>query len=187
MRFPAPILLALHETMLSRLLHRNYRLFLEPPIIHEKCDCDWVYGASMLVRKEVFERVGGFDPKIWMYGEEMELCYRMREAGSRVVFEPDASIVHYGEGSWRGDAARPILLRQLGLLFFYCKHYGTSWTYFARVMLLVGAAVRCFGWLVGAIVHLLHRAEHRRCLGRFRIYRSVLRDMIREMLRQTQP
>jgi GT2 family glycosyltransferase len=57
-------------------------------------EADWVIGACMLVRREVFHDTGGFDPSIFLYGEEVEWCHRIRERGWKVLFSPLGSILH---------------------------------------------------------------------------------------------
>ena len=81
----------------------------------EERDVDWVAGAFMLVPREVFERTGGFDERLFMYGEDMEWCYRIRDHGWRVRYYPDASIVHADHASsemrW-GDQRIALCLRR---------------------------------------------------------------------------
>ena len=178
MRFPSLALLALQESMLYRLLPSRYRLFIEPPLLHARTSCDWVYGAAMLVRKEAFERVGGFDPRIWMYGEEMDLCSRLRQAGWGIMFEPAAAVVHYGEGSWRGDAARPILLRQRGLLHFYRQHYSTLTVALAWMIVVFGNVLRSAGWIMWTMLHLFHRQGRSAGWRRASIHLSVLASLL---------
>lgn len=60
---------------------------------------DWVVGACMLVRREVFETTGGFDPAIFLYGEEVEWCERIWAAGWQVLFSPEAEVAHVGHAS----------------------------------------------------------------------------------------
>jgi hypothetical protein len=48
----------------------------------------------MLVRRRVFEETGGFDERIFMYGEDLEWCMRVRDRGWRITFTPDCRIVH---------------------------------------------------------------------------------------------
>jgi len=60
---------------------------------------DWVTGAAILVPKKVIQKIGGFDENIFMYGEEVDWCYRIKKAGFDVYFSPVAKIVHIGRGS----------------------------------------------------------------------------------------
>lgn len=53
-------------------------------------DCDWVDGGTMVLRRELLQRVGGFDERFWGYCEELDLCLRARRAGSRVGVVLDA-------------------------------------------------------------------------------------------------
>jgi len=62
---------------------------------------DWVSGAFMLVRRQAWEEVGGFDPRYFMYMEDVDLCWRLGRAGWRVVYEPSAQVVHEGGASSR--------------------------------------------------------------------------------------
>lgn len=58
-----------------------------------------VKGASMLVRRSVLEEVGGFDEDIFLWAEENELCRRIRKAGWRIVYYPEAEVIHVGGSS----------------------------------------------------------------------------------------
>jgi GT2 family glycosyltransferase len=54
----------------------------------------WVSGAAVLVRRSAFESVGGFDPRIFMYGEDVDLSWRLRAAGWRLLYQPKLAVVH---------------------------------------------------------------------------------------------
>lgn len=60
----------------------------------KKIACDWVAGTTMLVKKEFFQELGGFDESFFMYFEDMDLCHRARKLGKKVVFFPDFKIYH---------------------------------------------------------------------------------------------
>jgi GT2 family glycosyltransferase len=81
---------------------------------------DWIKGGLFMIRKDVFERLHGFDEKIFMYTEDMELCYRANLAGKGVYFYPDVKVVHKEHGS----ASRSFAIVHIykGLLYFYKKH-----------------------------------------------------------------
>lgn len=57
-------------------------------------DVDWVSGSCLLVRRAVWDRLGGFDEAYFMYAEDVDLCWRAWKAGSRVAYEPGAVVVH---------------------------------------------------------------------------------------------
>jgi GT2 family glycosyltransferase len=118
-----------------------------------------------------------------MYGEEMELCYRIRASGCKVIFDPAIGVVHYGEGSWRGDAIRPILLRQLAVIYFYRKHYRGWWPNFASAVILAGSILRSVGWLIAALVS--NRTSRRRAMDRARLYGHVFSGIITQLLKPT--
>ena len=56
---------------------------------------DWVNGAFLFFRREAYEAIGGFDPNIFLYWEEMDLCDRLRKQGLRSVLVPQARVMHY--------------------------------------------------------------------------------------------
>ena len=101
-RFGSLRLLALEELGLYKLLPRTKtaEVLLGGywDHAHER-RVDWIVGACMLVRREVFEQTGGFDPAIFLYGEEVEWCERIRSAGWDVLFSPDAEVAHVGHAS----------------------------------------------------------------------------------------
>src|SRR3989344_1334020 len=63
----------------------------------------WVSGAFMMLRREVLEKVTGFDENFFMYGEDVEFCLRVNKGGWKIFCTPITSIVHLGSGSSSGD------------------------------------------------------------------------------------
>jgi GT2 family glycosyltransferase len=81
----------------------------------EERDVDAVSGAFMLLPRAVFEQTGGFDERLFMYGEDIEWCHRIRDVGGRIRFYPQASIVHLGHASTvmrMGDERVALCLRR---------------------------------------------------------------------------
>src|SRR4029079_17667341 len=65
----------------------------------EEREGDWVSGAFMLMPRTVFDTTGGFSEAFFMYGEDLEWCYRIRAAGFRIRHFPEASLVHLDHSS----------------------------------------------------------------------------------------
>ena len=68
---------------------------------------DWVSGACMATRREVWDRLGGFDPAFFMYCEDVDYCHRARRSGLQIVYLPDPVVTHHEGGgkAWIGSAA----------------------------------------------------------------------------------
>ena len=71
---------------------------------------DIVSGCFLLIRRSLWEDLGGFDPAFFMYGEEADLCLRARGHGARPMITPDATIIHLGGASERTRSAKMIKL-----------------------------------------------------------------------------
>lgn len=73
-------------------------------------EVDVVTGCFFLIRRALWQRLGGFDPLFFMYGEETDLCLRARAMGARPMVTPEATIVHYGGASERVVADKLVRL-----------------------------------------------------------------------------
>ena len=92
-----------------------------PPVL-----LDFVFGCCMLIRSEVFEQIGLFDTRFFMYFEDVDLCYRAADAGWTVGYLPDAVLPHIGAASTRRTGMREFLLGRSRQLFFR-KHVSGWW------------------------------------------------------------
>ena len=81
---------------------------------------DWVKGGLLMIRKDVFEKLKGFDEKIFMYTEDMELCYRAKLKGFQTFFYPFTYVLHAEHGSTNRTFAITNIYKNL--LYFYKKH-----------------------------------------------------------------
>ncbi len=100
-------------------------------------DVDWVNGACLMTRREVFEQVGGLDEAYFMYSEELDWCRRIKQAGWRIVYLPAAQIVHHvGKSSEQAATARHINFQRAKLRYFR-KYHGRWATAVLRLFLLL--------------------------------------------------
>ena len=84
----------------------------------------WVLGASMIIRRELFEKLDGFDPGFFLYSEETDFCLRMREIGFEIGLIPEVVVEHIGGASEDARDPYEVSGRKLkGLLRFRQKHY----------------------------------------------------------------
>jgi N-acetylglucosaminyl-diphospho-decaprenol L-rhamnosyltransferase len=123
----------------SRLLNSFYGAGFDHTSVRE---VDFLMGAVLLVRRVALEAVGNFDTDFFMYSEEVDLCYRMRQRGWRVEFFPGASFFHVGGASARG--VWPAMYREqvVGHLRFFAKHRGIAYAERARRLLVWEFRVR---------------------------------------------
>jgi N-acetylglucosaminyl-diphospho-decaprenol L-rhamnosyltransferase len=115
-------------------------------------DAEFLVGAVLLVRRDVVDEIGVFDTRFFMFNEEVDFCYRVREAGWRVVFYPGAQFVHVGGASTRLDWSRMYREQLRSHLRFLAKHRGYRQAEHARRLLLVAMRLRA----------LLFRGDRRR-------------------------
>lgn len=84
----------------------------------------WVVGASMIVRREVYAELGGFDPDFFLYSEETDFCLRLRERGYEIGLVEQAAVRHIGGESESGRDPYEVWTRRCqGLHLFWEKHY----------------------------------------------------------------
>lgn len=107
-------------------------------------EVDFVVGAVMLVRREMLDEIGGFDTSFFMFNEEVDLCYRARKSGWRVVYWPGSEFVHVGGAST--TAVWPHMYREQlrSHLRFLAKHYGMREAERARKLLATAMRIRAF-------------------------------------------
>ena len=129
--------------IISRLLSK-WRV--APPQRNESAEADWLCGAGLMIRTEVFERVGLFDDAYFLYYEETDLMRAARQAGFEVWYAPTARVVHYEGGSsglsQGSDAQKetPIYWYQ-SRAHYYRKNHGAFYAGLADAAWLAGAAL----------------------------------------------
>jgi N-acetylglucosaminyl-diphospho-decaprenol L-rhamnosyltransferase len=111
-------------------------------------ECDWVPGCYYLIRREVVEQVGLFDPRYFLYFEEVDHCRAVRHAGWSVVYYPFTTVMHIGGESAVtdgpiADSGRQIPAFQIeSELLYFRKHYGLGGAIVAAFLSLLTDFIR---------------------------------------------
>lgn len=133
----------------------------------------WVMGAALGIRRAAFDTVGGFDESYFMYSEEIDLCYRLRDAGWETHFVPAATVVHLGGASTAQDRTRMAVRALESTADFYRRHYSRRRLrelrlIFGTAMLAKLARDLCRWWVVR------ERPRRERIAEDIRVWRRVL-------------
>jgi N-acetylglucosaminyl-diphospho-decaprenol L-rhamnosyltransferase len=95
----------------------------------------WLTGACLMIRRDVFEQLGGFDENFFMYFEDKDLCKRVRDAGFKVIYNPDTSLIHLLGGSSHGVKKSVNTYYRDSQLYYYQKHLGQVQTEILKLYL----------------------------------------------------
>lgn len=93
---------------------------------NENNEVDVLAGAFMMIRKEVLEKTGGFDETFFMYGEDVDLSYRIQEAGYKNYYFAGSQIIHFKGESTRKGSMNYVRMFYNAMSIFVRKHYGGS-------------------------------------------------------------
>ncbi|HLX02580.1 MAG TPA: glycosyltransferase [Trinickia sp.] len=120
---------------------RGYLQTFGPPHT-ERCDVAYVSGAAIALRAQTFRDVGGLDEDFFCYYEETDLCWRLRMAGKRCVYEPRAIVRHLGSFSFGPSSARKIRLQTRNRIRSCLQNLSAMHAmYFTLAEVAVGAGV----------------------------------------------
>jgi N-acetylglucosaminyl-diphospho-decaprenol L-rhamnosyltransferase len=150
--FPTPWNVFVASAGLSRLFPR-VRLVDDMAWDHSsERECDWVPGCFYLVRREVIEHVGLFDPRYFVYYEEVDHCRSVSRAGWKVIYYPFTQVVHIGgqsaatEGSLTRGGRQLLRLQIESELLYFRKHFGIIGVLGAALLTALGdIIVACKG------------------------------------------
>ena len=109
--FPSPLAMGRHYRAIRSLdvVRKAARAYLSPPPDRAPSPVDWVTGAAMLIRREAFDSVGGWDERFFLYLEDTDFCRRLAQAGWETWYLPEARMRHLH--ARQSDSAAGSLLR----------------------------------------------------------------------------
>ncbi len=104
----------------SKIFARYNLTYLDPEQVTE---VDAVSGSFMMIRREVYEQVGGLDEDFFMYGEDIDWCYRIKKAGWKIYYVPHTQIIHFKGESTKRSNIDEIRIFYDAMKIFVKKHY----------------------------------------------------------------
>jgi GT2 family glycosyltransferase len=123
----------------SRIFARYNLTYLDENKTYE---VDAVSGSFMMIKREVYKKVGGFDEQFFMYGEDLDLCYRIQKAGYKVFYVHNTQIIHYKGESTKRSSIDETKLFYNAMHLFVKKHLSSS--FIVEIILRVAIAIRKF-------------------------------------------
>lgn len=148
-RFPSPLRSWLESLLISHVLTNQAFVGDYYRWAHDtERRVDFVSGACMLSRKEIYAKLGGFDERFFMYQEETDWQRRITAAGWKIVFFPGATVTHYGGKSGKHEPKQVNEMFLASFEKYQLKHYGPIGLWAVRAAMLVGCCIRLPMWLV---------------------------------------
>jgi GT2 family glycosyltransferase len=123
----------------SKLFGRYNLTYLDPDEISE---VEALSGSFMMVRKEILSKAGYLDEIFFLYGEDLDWCYRIQQKGWRIVYLPDTQIIHYKGQSTREAPFDTMRVFYQAMRLFVNKHFQKSWSFFPQWVLIIGIWLR---------------------------------------------
>lgn len=145
-RFPTVLSELENSTRIGLVSQLLSQWIVAPPVSDVACQTDWVAGASMIIRKAVFDAIGLMDEGYFMYFEEVDFCLRANRAGWPCWYVPASRVVHLvGQSSGVTDTKRPP--KRLPTYWFdsrrryFLKNHGLLYTVLADLLWMLGFTV----------------------------------------------
>ncbi len=138
---PSPSVAFFRLTGLSRLFPHSKRMakynltYLDPTRSHE---VDAVSGAFLLIRRQAIDQIGLLDETFWIYGEDIDWCVRAKKAGWKVVYYPDAHILHYKGVGCSTNSRKTSYEFYRAMYLFYRKHFAKDHSFIVNGLVYLG-------------------------------------------------
>ncbi|HMQ68753.1 MAG TPA: glycosyltransferase family 2 protein [Ignavibacteria bacterium] len=107
-------------------------------------EVDWFHGALLLIRRDVYDEVEGFDENIFLYYEDVDIQKKIKESGYKIFCLPEVSVRHFTQSSVRSIEGRKIYYYYMHLnkLYYMKKHFGIIKRSFIRINYIIGYIIR---------------------------------------------
>ncbi|MEI4768833.1 glycosyltransferase family 2 protein [Psychrobacillus sp. FJAT-51614] len=128
--------------------HKSY---LNMDEVHE-IDC--LVGAFMMVRREAIDEIGLLDESFFMYGEDIDWCFRIKKAGWKIYYYPHVSIIHYKGASSRKKPFKIVYEFHRAMFLFHKLHFAKRYNFFINLLVYLGIS---FKLLISGTVNIFRK------------------------------
>jgi GT2 family glycosyltransferase len=137
-RFPNPANAFLRLFGFRKYSNYNY----QNVSVDQEMEVDSVVGAFLMIRKSVIDKIGLLDESFFMYGEDLDWCWRVKEAGYKVLYFPRVEITHYVYGTSKMVRFRSVSWAHEAMKIFYKKHYAKDHNWLFNQFVYLGINIR---------------------------------------------
>ena len=117
-------------------------------------------GAFLMISRQALKKVGLLDERFFMYGEDLDWCWRVKEAGLKVMYYPKTEIVHYKGSASRKASTKALYEFHRAMQLFFNKHYKKDYLILTRGLVHLGI------WVRFAILYLLNLFRRKKIVSR---------------------
>ncbi|RKY86696.1 glycosyl transferase, partial [candidate division KSB1 bacterium] len=143
--FPTPLVAFSRVVGLSKIFPKSriwgkYNLtYLNPDKITE---VDAISGSFMMIKKEVLNKVGLLDESYFLYGEDLDLCYRIKKEGYKIYYYPGTSIIHFKGESTKKTTYEPLKAFYKAMVIFIESHFKGKYLFLPLWLLKAGIHIK---------------------------------------------
>lgn len=133
-------------------------------------EVDQPMGSALMVRREAINEVGLLDEQFYMYYEEVDWCYRIKRAGWKICFIPQAQMIHHGGASSNKNKSKNLVENYRSMYKFFRKYYGRLSVVLLKSLVMVGLVLKMFILLV---LHLTDRKSREEARSKLKATSAV--------------
>ncbi|MEO6902926.1 MAG: glycosyltransferase family 2 protein [Bacteroidia bacterium] len=116
----------------------------------------WATGACLFVRAKCYHEVNGFDEDLFAHMEEIDLCWRLKNRGYKIMYCPDATVYHVGGGTLNKNSSKKTYLNFRNNLILICKNHPSRYIFFKLITRMILDAIAAIKFLItGQFIHSL--------------------------------
>ncbi|MEN6350227.1 MAG: glycosyltransferase family 2 protein [Syntrophomonas sp.] len=143
--FPTPFTELISMLIISQRTQKRLKSYLPYVDPNKNSVVSKLYGGCLMVRKSVLDQVGWFDERFFMYGEDVDLCKRITEAGWKLYYLSDTQIIHLcGGASGEAPSNFSVLMKCESISKLMRKYYGNTGALLYKLVILSGSSFRLF-------------------------------------------